>query len=134
MKKVSLSILAVILAFTCVFGLAACGSSPEDKLKDFINSDECQEMVDSMSSSFGSMLTMDVKAEGKSLIYVCTYTTQYEDDVLDTIKSSLETAFSSMSSTFDNIKDKLVDMGIDGAEVVIRVNNADGTTIYEKAY
>lgn len=52
MKKLALSIVAVLVAITTVFGLTACGETPEQKLKSYIESDTVQEQISSMTSSF----------------------------------------------------------------------------------
>ena len=76
MKKLALSIVAVLLALTTVFGLTACGETPEQKLKSYIESDTVQKQLDSMTSSFESMLDIDVKAENEKLVFDFTYKTQ----------------------------------------------------------
>lgn len=135
MKKLALSIVAVLLALTTVFGLTACGETPEQKLKSYIESDTVQKQLDSMTSSFESMLHIDVKAENEKLVFDFTYKTQLDDSTLDLMKSQLETSFNSLSSTFESLANQIKkEVGIENATVVININNADGKNIINLDY
>ncbi len=135
MKKLALSIVAVLLALTTVFGLTACGETPEQKLKSYIESDTVQKQLESMTSSFESMLDIDVKAEGEKLVFDFTYKTQLDDSTLDLMKSQLETSFNSLSSTFESLANQIKkEVGIENATVVININNADGKNIINLDY
>lgn len=135
MKKLALSIVAVLLALTTVFGLTACGETLEQKLKSYIESDTVQKQLDSMTSSFESMLDIDVKAEGEKLVFDFTYKTQIDDSTLDLMKSQLETSFNSLSSTFESLANQIKkEVGIENATVVININNADGKNIINLDY
>ncbi len=135
MKKLALSIVAVLLALTTVFGLTACGETPEQKLKSYIESDTVQKQLESMTSSFESMLDIDVKAENEKLVFDFTYKTQLDDSTLDLMKSQLETSFHSLSSTFESLANQIKkEVGIENATVVIKINNADGKNIISLDY
>lgn len=135
MKKLALSIVAVLLALTTVFGLTACGETPEKKLKSYIESDTVQKQLESMTSSFESMLDIDVKAENEKLVFDFTYKTQLDDSTLDLMKSQLETSFNSLSSTFESLANQIKkEVGIENATVVIKINNADGKNIISLDY
>lgn len=135
MKKLALSIVAVLVAITTVCGLTACGETPEQKLKSYIESDTVQEQISSMTSSFESMLDIDVKAEGEKVVFDFTYKTQIDDATLETVKSQLETAFDSLASTFESMANQIKkEVGIENATVVININNADGTNIVNLEY
>ena len=135
MKKLALSIVAVLVAITTVFGLTACGETPEQKLKSYIQSDAVKEQIDSMTSQFESMLDIDVKAEGEKLVFDFTYKTQIDDATLKIVKPSLETAFSSLASTFETLANQIKkEVGLAGATVVININNADGKSIVNFEY
>ena len=135
MKKLALSIVAILVAIITVFGLTACGETPEQKLKSYIESDTVQEQISSMTSSFESMLDIDVKAEGEKVVFDFTYKTQIDDATLETVKSQLETAFDSLASTFESMANQIKkEVGIENATVVININNADGTNIVNLEY
>lgn len=137
MKKITLSIVAVLMALTSVFTFAACGQSPEQKLATYVESDTFQKQVDSMKEQFASVLDVKVSAEGSKVIYDFTYKTQIEDSLVAATKETLDTTFQSMSSTYTGIADALKEeVGIENPVVVININNADGkniTTIEFKA-
>lgn len=135
MKKLALSIVAVLVAITTVFGLTACGETPEQKLKSYIESDTVKEEISSMTSSFKSILDVDVKAEGEKVVFDFTYKTQIDEAALKTVKPQLETAFDSVASTFENLANEIKKkVGIDNATVVININNADGKNIINLEY
>lgn len=88
-----------------------------------------------MTSSFESMLDIDVKAEGEKLVFDFTYKTQIDDSTLDLMKSQLETSFNSLSSTFESLANQIKkEVGIENATVVININNADGKNIINLDY
>lgn len=132
MKKLITAIIAIVMAATMAIGMTACGGSPEEKLKNYIESDTFQSQLDTYKTSFGSTLDVDVKAEDNKLIYEFTYKTQIEDSLIDSVKDQLNTSFNSMSSSFESIANELKSqIKIDDPVVVIRLLNADGTTITE---
>lgn len=137
MKKITLSIVAVLMALTSVFTFAACGQTPEQKLATYVESDTFQKQVDSMKEQFASVLDVKVSAEGSKVIYDFTYKTQIEDSLVAATKETLDTTFQSMSSTYTGIADALKEeVGVENPVVVININNADGkniTTIEFKA-
>lgn len=132
MKKLITAIVAIVMAATMAIGMTACGGSPEEKLKNYIESDTFQSQLETQKSSFGSTLDIDVKAEDNKLIYEFTYKTQIEDSLIDSVKDQLDTAFNSMSSTFESLANDLKNqVKIENPVVVIKLLNADGTTITE---
>lgn len=137
MKKITLSIVAILMALTSVFTFAACGQSPEQKLASYVESDTFQQQVDTMSKTFADVLDVKVSAEGSKVIYDFTYKTQIEDSLVAATKETLDTTFQSMSSTYTGIADAIKeDVGVENPVVVININNADGkniTTIEFKA-
>lgn len=84
-----------------------------------------------MKSTYESMMDVDVRAEGKSLVYDLTYKTELPEESLDTVKSSLE----SLSSTYEGIANSIKEsVGIDDPSVVVKINTKDGTNIFSKTY
>ena len=131
MKKIALILAAALIAVTSIFCFAGCGDSPEQKLANYVASDECQKELDSMKSTYESMMDVDVRAEGKSLVYDLTYKTELPEESLDTVKSSLE----SLSSTYEGIANSIKEsVGIDDPSVVVKINTKDGTNIFSKTY
>ena len=91
MKKIALTLVAVVLAVTSIFCFTGCGESSEQKLANYITSDACQKEIDTLKSSFGSTLDIDVKAEGEKVVFTFAYKTDLPEESLDTVKSTLET-------------------------------------------
>lgn len=118
------------MALATIFSFTACGQTPEQRLTSYIESDAFQQQVDSMSASFASVLTVDVKAEDSKIIYDFTYTTQIEESMVAETKSTLDTTFESMSSTFEEIANSVKDeVGVENPVIEVRINNADNTNI-----
>lgn len=135
MKKIALTLAAALIAVTSILCFAGCGDSPEQKLANYVASDECQKELDSMKSTYESMMDVDVRAEGKSLVYDLTYKTELPEDSLDTVKSSLESAFESLSSTYEGFANDIKDeAGVDNPSVVIEINTKDGKNLFSKTY
>ena len=91
MKKIMLTLAAALIAVTSIFCFAGCGETPEQKLANYIASDTCQKDIDTLKSSFGSTLDIDVKAEGENVVFTFAYKTDLPEESLDTVKSTLET-------------------------------------------
>lgn len=135
MKKLITAIVAIMVAATLTFSMTACGASPEEKLKNFVESDTFQSQIDAQKASLGSTLDLDVKVEGSNLVYECIYKTQISDDLVESVKTQLDTAFESMSSTYKDIANTLKsDLKLENPVVIVRILNADNTTISEYQY
>lgn len=130
MKKITLSVVSLLAVLSMVFCLAACGQTPEQKLNSYIESEAFQSQLDSMKSSFGSMMDIDVRAEENKLIYEITYTTQIDSSLIDATKTQLDSTFNSMASTYEGIADAIKEeVGVENPVVVISILNADKTEI-----
>ena len=130
MKKIMLTLAAALIAVTSIFCFAGCGETPEQKLANYIASD-----TDTLKSSFGSTLDIDVKAEGENVVFTFAYKTDLPEESLDTVKSTLETGFDSMSSTFEGFANDIKDeAGVDNPSVVIEINTKDAKTLFSKTY
>lgn len=135
MKKVITAVITVVMAVSMVLAMTACGATPEEKLKSFIESETFQSQIDSYKSSFGSTLDVDVKADENKLIYEFTYKSQIEDDDVEVMKEQLDTTFEANAATYEDIANELKsELKIEDPVVVIQALNADGTTIYEKSF
>lgn len=135
MKKIITAIISVLMVATMVIGMTACGASPEEKLKNYVESDTFQSQVEAQKSSLGSTLDLNVKVEGSNLIYECIYKTQISEDLVDSVKAQLDSAFSSLSSTYESIANQLKsELKLENPVVIVRILNADNTTINEYKY
>ena len=130
MKKITLAAVSVLTVLAMVVSLAACGQTPEQKLNAYIESEAFQSQLTSMKSSFGSMMDMDVRAEGYKLIYEIIYKTQIDENLVGATKCQLDTTFQSMSSTYEGIADVIKEeVGVENPVVVLSILNADKTEI-----
>lgn len=135
MKKIALILAAALIAVTSIFCFAGCGESSEQKLANYIASDACQKDIDTLKSSFGSILDIDIKAEGENVVFTYAYKTDIPEESLDTVKSTLETSFDSMSSTFEGFANDIKDeAGVDNPAVVVEINTKDGRNLFSKTY
>lgn len=121
-------ILSLIFAMTLMF--AGCGGP--STLEEYINSDsEAKEMIDSMSS--GSGMTIDVK--DNTLTYTYTYSQTFDDAVIGEMKTQIESAMSSMSSSFESVASTLEEeSGIDDITVKVIYEDGAGTEIFSEEY
>lgn len=86
-----------------------------------------------MKSTYESMMDVDVRAEGKSLVYDLTYKTELPEESLDTVKSGLESAFESLSSTYEGIANSIKEsVGIDDPSVVVKSILKTVQTFYQR--
>lgn len=135
MKKIITAIISVLMAATMVIGMTACGASPEEKLKNYVESDTFQSQVEAQKSSLGSTLDLNVKVEGSNLVYECIYKTQISEDLVESVKTQLDSAFSSLSSTYESIANQLKsELKLENPVVIVRILNADNSTITEYKY
>lgn len=135
MKKLTVSMLAIILAVSTIFSFAGCTASPEERLKSFVESDEVQEQISSITESLESTLDIDVRVEGTQLIFDFTYKEQIPEGAIDLVVPQFETAFDSMSSVYDNMINEIeTEINVDNVSILIILNNADGTKLYDYEY
>lgn len=88
--------------------------------------------LDSMIAS-NDTLTIEVKAEGDSLVYEYKYTQTYED--IELMKQSLESSASSVESTMVGVANSLKTcVDVENPTVVMRYLNGDGALICEIEY
>lgn len=130
MKKLTMSIVALMTSLVMALSLTACGASPEEKLANYIESETFQTQLDSIKSSFESVMDIDVKAEENKVIFEYKYKTQVDDATVVASKTQIDSAFQSMSSTFEGIADTIKEeVGVENPVVVIIIFNADGSEI-----
>lgn len=121
-------ILVLMLAMSML--LAGCGGGPAN-LEEYINSNE--ELAQEIESY--STAGMDIDVSENTLTYTYKYSQVFDEATAALMTSSLEDAMSSMDSTFESVRDTLVEeTGI--SEIVVKIVYTDGndTVLYEKAY
>ena len=93
-----------------------------------------QQLDEQLSAMESSDYSVDVTAEGNTLIYTFAFGQQIDlsdETVNSTVVSALESGMEQQSSVFEGIVDELQNEVQDaGVKVRIVYNNADGTEIY----
>ena len=131
MKKntlVASLILVLMLAMSML--LAGCGGGSAN-LEEYINNNE--ELAQEIESY--STAGMDIDISENTLTYTYKYSQVFDEATAALMTSSLEDAMSSMDSTFESVRDTLVEeTGF--SEIVVKIVYTDGndTVLYEKAY
>ena len=121
-------LLAVVLMST------ACSGKPKD-VEAYLQDDTvAQQLDEQLSAMESSDYSVDVTAEGNTLIYTFAFGQQIDlsdETVNSTVVSALESGMEQQSSVFEGIVDELQNEVQDaGVKVRIVYNNADGTEIY----
>lgn len=131
MKKntlVASLILVLMLAMSML--LAGCGGGSAN-LEEYINNnEELAQKIESYSTA-----GMDIDISENTLTYTYKYSQVFDEATAALMTSSLEDAMSSMDSTFESVRDTLVEeTGF--SEIVVKIVYTDGndTVLYEKAY
>lgn len=121
-------LLAVVLMCT------ACSGKPKDVEAYLQDETVAQQLDEQLSAMESSDYSVDVTAEGNTLIYTFAFGQQIDlsdETVNSTVVSALESGMEQQSSVFEGIVDELQNEVQDaGVKVRIVYNNADGTEIY----
>lgn len=130
MKKIATVLASLCLAFVMVVTLTACGGGKEfDSIQEYIDAQK-EQIDEAIKANEGSGMTMEVKADGDTLIYRYVYetempvgeeTTSYFDNNIDNFKAQFEAVINEMKELID-VKDP---------KVKLLYENPDGTVIYE---
>ena len=129
-KKTLITSIILVLMLAMSMLLAGCGGGPAN-LEEYINSNE--ELAQEIESYSTAGMSIDVSEN--TLTYTYKYTQVFDEATASLMTSSLEDAMSSMDSTFESVRDTLIDeTGF--SEIVVNIVYTDGndTVLYEKAY
>ena len=139
MKKfVSVSAILMVCVI-CLLSLAGCGDRTLDGKYKTVEAYLADPIVKStLEESLGSdtdTTAIDVKAEGSNLVYEYVFTETYEADLLDIMKSSLESSTTANEATYKDVANSLKDViANDDLGVIVRYINGDSTVIFEATY
>ena len=102
MKKTTLKTIAIALVMTLMLAMTACGGNKDAALEKYFQTDEMQEMVQEAKDSVeGSGMSIEILAEGNTLIYEYTFEEDsFDDSMLDAVKEQLVSGLESTASTF----------------------------------
>ena len=136
MKKTTLKTIAIALVMTLMLAMTACGGNKDAALEKYFQTDEMQEMVQEAKDSVeGSGMSIEILAEGNTLIYEYTIEEDsFDDSMLDAVKEQLVSGLESTASTFEGIASDLNDeLKVDNSTVVVRYLY-NGETLAESEY
>jgi hypothetical protein len=136
MKKTTLKTIAIALVMTLMLAITACGENKDAALEKYFQTDEMQEMVQEAKDSVeGSGMSIEILAEGNTLIYEYTFEEDSLDDsMLDAVKEQLVSGLESTASTFEGIASDLNDeLKVENSTVVVRYLY-NGETLAESEY
>lgn len=123
MKKTTLKTIAIALVMTLMLAMTACGGNKDAALEKYFQTDEMQEMVQEAKDSVeGSGMSIEILAEGNTLIYEYTFEEDsFDDSMLDAVKEQLVSGLESTASTFEEIASDLNDeLKVENSTVVVR--------------
>ncbi len=136
MKKTTLKTIAIALVMTLMLAMTACGGNKDAALEKYFQTDEMQEMVQEAKDSVeGSGMSIEILAEGNTLIYEYTFEEDsFDDSMLDAVKEQLVSGLESSASTFEGIASDLNDeLKVENSTVVVRYLY-NGETLAESEY
>ena len=136
MKKTTLKTIAIALVMTLMLAMTACGGNKDAALEKYFQTDEMQEMVQEAKDRVeGSGMSIEILAEGNTLIYEYTFEEDsFDDSMLDAVKEQLVSGLESTASTFEGIASDLNDeLKVENSTVVVRYLY-NGETLAESEY
>ena len=136
MKKTTLKTIAIALVMTLMLAMTACGGNKDAALEKYFQTDEMQGMVQEAKDSVeGSGMSIEILAEGNTLIYEYTFEEDsFDDSMLDAVKEQLVSGLESTASTFEGIASDLNDeLKVENSTVVVRYLY-NGETLAESEY
>lgn len=156
MKRI---ICVLLIALICV-ALAACGSNnatpdsatpdsesattvmatvaPEDtfaSVSDYLKDPDVSKKIKEGTEDADSTVSMDVYADGDTLVYEYMYQDHIADDQLATVKENLDSALDANVDTYQNVINELkMYVRIDNPKVKVVFLNDDETEITSKTF
>ena len=124
------------LVMALMLAMTACGGNKDAALEEYFQTDEMQEMIQEAKDSVeGSGMSIELLAEGNSLIYEYTFEEDsFDDSMLDAVKDQLVSGLESTASTFEGIASDLnEELKIDNSKVIVRYLY-NGETLVESEY
>lgn len=124
------------LVMALMLAMTACGGNKDAALEEYFQTDEMQEMIQEAKDSVeGSGMSIEILAEGNSLIYEYTFEEDsFDDSMLDAVKDQLVSGLESAASTFEGIASDLnEELKVDNSTVIVRYLY-NGETLAEREY
>lgn len=138
MKKIAVSVLAVLMALTTVIGMAGCGDSKEEQLLNaYVMSSDFQSDLKSMQRSASGNATVTPQVSGRKLTFVFKMSKQLTELEINTMKLQINSNIDSIlggndfSEMVQEIREKTT---IQFPMVGIEMFNLDGGAIVKIEY
>lgn len=165
MKKVMICLAACAAAAACLLTLAACKSSGKSDssvdssssksiqsasiaagglnsdgkygtVADFVNSEEMQDRLKSMTASMSEGgLTVEMAGQGSTLSMIFTYGEELDEAAAASISTALLAALDQMTDVFEEIAGELKEkVEVDDPQVEVIYKTTDGTELCSRTY
>lgn len=131
MKKKTL-ILSLVLALLMAMSmmLASCGGGPAN-LEEYVSDNE--EIAEQIEAYETSGMTVDVTEN--TLTYTYKYDQTFDESTAELMSTELEKAMDSMGSTFESVRDTLIEeTGFSDITVKIVYTDGNDAVLYEAEY
>lgn len=123
------------LVMTMMLALTACGNT-DGSVEDYVQTEEMQEMITQAKAEVdGSGMSIDIRAEGNTLIYEYTFEDgSFDESMIDAVKEQLVDGLASAAATFEDVAVDINDeLKIDDCTVIVRYLY-NGETLAESEY
>ena len=108
-------------------------SGKYSSIQEYIDLPAFQSQLKSLKNSAGSIMNIEIKAEGDALVYEYQYTSQMGSAVADSLKSQL--ASQNITNVFNNVVTELKNKTtVANPYVIVRYLNKDGSVLAEKTF
>ena len=123
MKKHLFKTVAAAFAMSLMLVVTGCGGNKTSVLEEYFQTEEMQAMIqESKDSLDGSGMSVEILAQGNSLIYEYTFEDGIFDETdMDTVKEQLASSLESETSTFEDIAANLnEELKVKDSSVIVR--------------
>ena len=105
-----------------------------DTLKEYFKSDEMKTAKKAVKKLGSKAYGVDMYCEGNACVYSYVYKEKYSPAVVEELKTSMESYFDGMTSTFENASSELQNHVNEDIVVKVKLSNGNGDVIFEKDY
>lgn len=130
-------LLVVILAILLIFVLAACSNRLPTSVGEFIDTNQGvkDHMVSKLSSLDNANMTTQIEYYNNTIVIRGTANATYSQELVKKMREGFDKSELANEDLFRNEIAEIEDAsGLHGVSIIISINNADGTNIWEKEY
>ena len=100
--------------------------------EEYVNSDAS---VKAQLDEVADQMSMNISAEGNSLVYEYTLDMEVSDDQKDALAEQFDSALAEQASTFEDMKSQLeAETGVSGISIVINYLDSNGSLVYSTTF